>query len=124
MKKLGDTIKTLEYGASVDDYEHDGDIQNEVDKWRKVGAYGIEVEKPYDNDPWIKMKFDINDTKAERIIDIAIASYPDQTARIQDYSTTVYYWDVQYLFQTFAKEFGVDYNEIFKDKMTKLNDLL
>lgn len=116
------TSGEITFESQVDDYEHDGDTQNELIKWKTLGAKTKNIPGNEDNDPAIEVTINLSYDIALSLIEKCRNSMI-KANRTGDYSTAIYGWDLNEIFYEFDKKFGSNYKETFKSKIKELNDL-
>lgn len=116
---------TVTFLTTVDDYEHDGDTEREVKKWKSLGARTkvISPEYPEDNPaPTIEVTMRLSDSLAEKAIDKARESL-ERAKRTGDYGTAIYAWDIEELFSESDKNNRTTFTEKFSKEIKELEEL-
>ena len=108
--------------SPVDDYEHSGDTDRDVKKWKSMGARTKVDQGDEDNDPGIDVTISLSKDKADALIDRCKASL-EKKNRTGDGGTTIYGWDVDQVFSEFDQEHKTNYAETYKAQLKELDDL-
>lgn len=120
-----DMETTVTFLASVDDYEHDGDTENEVRKWKSLGTKTKIIKSEYPEDdpsPLIEVTIKLSSSIAKNLIDKAKSSL-ERASRTGDYSTAVYAWDIEMIFSESDKQNRTSFNEVFSKEIKELEAL-
>ena len=122
--QLNESLKDGEvtFNAMVDDYEHSGDIDRDVKKWRSLGASTKVIRGDEDNDPSIDVTVSLSKDKAERMIETCRSSM-ERADRTGDYGSAVYGWDVEMVFDEFDQKHGTTYVKDFKTQLDEIKQL-
>lgn len=120
-----DMETTVIFLASVDDYEHDGDTDNEVRKWKSLGAKTkvIKPEIPEDDpSPLIEVSIRISSTLAKKMIEKAKSSL-ERASSTGNYSSAIYSWDIEEIFSESDKQNKTTFNSLFSKELKELESL-
>jgi len=111
--------------SSVDDYEHSGDTDREVKKWKSLGAKTkvIQPDIPEDDPaPMIEVTMRLSDRLADDAISKAKSSL-ERANRTGDYGTAIYSWDLEELFREYDKKNKTTFMEVYAKELKGLEEL-
>jgi hypothetical protein len=108
--------------APVDDYEHSGDTDRDVKKWKSMGASTKVDQGDEDNDPGINVTISLSKDKAEKLIDKCKQSM-ERAERSGNYGSAIYGWDVEAVFSEFDDANKTTYVDTFKKELDEIKKL-
>lgn len=108
----------------VDDYEHEGDLQRELESFYGLHIKVIRTEPgDYDNPaPTIYFQIDVSDDKISDIL-IRLRARIDRAKRTGDYGYCMHPSFIEYILEDIDKKSGSTYSKQYAEELKKLNDL-
>jgi len=116
---------TITLLTTVDDYEHEGDTERDVKKWRTLGAKTkvIPPEIPEDNPaPMIEVTMRVSSTIAKDMIERAKKSL-GRAEKTGDYGAAIYSWDVEQILEEYDKKNKTDLVGEFSKELKELEEM-
>lgn len=115
--------KFLSY-KTVDDYEHEGDLHNELEAFYGLNIKVIRTEPGnYDNPaPTIYYEIPVTDDKIANIV-TRLGARIDRAKRTGDYSYCMHPGEIIWILQEIDKKIGSSYYVKYADELTKMVEL-